>query len=86
MRAISPWKAVTVAVALIFSIPSASSAARMTRPPSGDCVFHRKVIPDGRWCSYRCNQSGGACAQIACHNGRWAPTLDCLEPFCSSRC
>ncbi len=88
MRVISVAKVLLPAVAagLILSCANAAWAARMTRPPSFNCVFHGKVLANGRWCSYHCDRAGSMCAQQSCWDGQWVQRLNCIEPFCSSRC
>jgi len=88
MRVISVGKVIMPAVAagLILSVAGAASAARMSRPPSVDCVFHGKVLANGRWCSYHCDRAGTTCEQQSCWDGQWVQRLNCAEPFCTARC
>jgi hypothetical protein len=87
MRVTTVGKVLLAAVAagLIFS-GSSAAWARMTRPASVDCVFHGKVLANGRWCSYHCDRAGTTCAQQSCWDGQWVQRLSCAEPFCTSRC
>ena len=74
-----------IAIALTVGLPEASWA-RMARAPGGDCVFHHRVVANGRWCSYNCDRAAAQCAQQACWNGTWEQKNACIEPLCTSRC
>ena len=86
MRLISLWTMLllTIAAAFVLSFPVASSAARMR--PGGDCVFQRKIVANGRWCSHHCDRAMAVCAQQSCYDGRWITRINCVEPLCASRC
>jgi hypothetical protein len=88
MRTGSVLKIISLAAVLAVAagVPGAFAKHRYTRRPPDACLFHRRILISGTWCSYQCNPNGLGCLQQLCSGGQLYPALPCLRPFCVQSC
>jgi hypothetical protein len=81
MRFATVLKVISLAAAV--AATASVSVASAKKLPPGACVFHRKVVADGTWCSPQCDPNTHVCGQAVCSNGQFVAIWPCLQPFCA---